>query len=149
MESLLLYLLLYKYIVKLPLRAFSNTSGQVFGPAPASGHATSGLPQHGFARISKWEYLGKSSSESSATPKSQGDASVKLDFGLSNTMLGDIPSEWKTNQFGITYSVTLNKDDLETSLAIRNTGDKEWDFKTLFHTYLAVDVSTQMECIVQ
>lgn len=66
---------------------------------------------------------------------------MKLDFGLSHTMLEEIPSEWKNYQFGITYSVTLNRDDLETSLAIRNTGDKEWDFQTLFHTYLAVDVS--------
>ncbi|KAK4690661.1 glucose-6-phosphate 1-epimerase, partial [Lecanoromycetidae sp. Uapishka_2] len=110
----------------------------VFGPPPAD-HATTGLPQHGFARTTKWEYLGKSTSESSATPNSSGDASVKLDFGLSNTMLDDIPSQWKTYQFGITYSITLNKDDLETSFAIRNTGEKEWEFQTLFHTYLAVD----------
>jgi len=99
------------------------------------------LPQHGFARTSKWEYLGKSSSESSATPSNKGDASVKLDFGLSHTMLGKIPSEWKNYQFGITYSVTLNREDLETSFAIRNTGGKDWTFQTLFHTYLAVDVS--------
>lgn len=118
----------------------ANISIQVFGPPPAN-HATSGLPQHGFARISKWEYLGKSSSESSATPSNTGDASVKLDFGLSNTMLENIPSEWKKYQFGITYSVTLNKEDLETSLAIRNTGPTDWEFHTLFHTYLAVDVS--------
>jgi len=66
---------------------------------------------------------------------------VKLDFGLSHTMLGKIPSDWKNYQFGITYSVTLNREDLETSLAIRNTGEKDWEFQTLFHTYLAVDVS--------
>ena len=118
----------------------ADTPIQVFGPPPAN-HATTGLPQHGFGRISKWEYLGKSSSESSATPSNTGDASVKLDFGLSNTMLENIPSEWKKYQFGITYSVTLNKEDLETSLAIRNTGPTDWEFHTLFHTYLAVDVS--------
>ena len=56
-------------------------------------------------------------------------------------MLENIPSEWKKYQFGITYSVTLNKEDLETSLAIRNTGPTDWEFHTLFHTYLAVDVS--------
>ena len=119
----------------------AEISIQVFGPPPPANHATSGLPQHGFARISKWEYLGKSSSESSATPSSTGDASVKLDFGLSNTMVENIPSEWKNYQFGITYSVTLNKEDIETSLAIRNTGPTDWEFHTLFHTYLAVDVS--------
>lgn len=66
---------------------------------------------------------------------------MKLDFGLSNSMLDDIPSKWKDYHFGITYSVTLNKDDLETSFAIRNTGEEEWEFQTLFHTYLAVGVS--------
>ncbi len=66
---------------------------------------------------------------------------MKLDFGLSHTMLEKVSSEWKNYQFGITYSVTLNREDLETSLAIRNTGEKDWEFKTLFHTYLAVDVS--------
>ena len=127
--------------------SLTNLSNQVFGPPPAD-HATTGLPQHGFARISKWEYLGKSTSESSATPSSSGDASVKLDFGLSNTMVGNIPSKWKTYQFGITYSVTLNKYDLETSLAIRNTGEQEWEFQTLFHTYLAVDVSLPFKSVL-
>ena len=56
-------------------------------------------------------------------------------------MLGDIPSEWKNYQFGITYSVTLGKDELETSLAIRNTGEKEFEFQTLLHSYWTVDVS--------
>ena len=59
-------------------------------------------------------------------------------------MLENIPSEWKKYQFGITYSVTLNKEDIETSLAIRNTGPTDWEFQTLFHTYLAVDVSFQV-----
>ena len=112
---------------------------QNFGPP--SNKATEGLPQHGFARITKWEYLGKTSSESSTLPNSSGDSSVKLDFGLSNTMLDDIPSEWKNYQFGVTYSVTLSKDDLETSLAIRNTGEKDFEFQTLLHSYWAIDVS--------
>ncbi|CAD6590031.1 MAG: hypothetical protein ASARMPRED_004532 [Alectoria sarmentosa] len=106
---------------------------------PSSNKATEGLPQHGFARTTKWEYLGKSSSESSTLPNSSGDSSVKLDFGLSNAMLDKIPSEWKNYQFGITYSVTLGRDDLETSLAIRNTGEKDFEFQTLLHSYWAVD----------
>ena len=66
---------------------------------------------------------------------------MKLDFGLSNTMLDKTPSEWKNYQFGITYSVTLGKEDLETTLAIRNTGQKDFEFQTLLHSYWAVDVS--------
>ena len=56
-------------------------------------------------------------------------------------MLDDIPSEWKNYHFGVTYSVTLSKDDLETSLAIRNTGEKDFEFQTLLHSYWAIDVS--------
>ncbi|KAL9605157.1 MAG: hypothetical protein Q9219_000091 [cf. Caloplaca sp. 3 TL-2023] len=106
----------------------------VFGPPP-SDHATSRLPQHGFARISRWEYLGKSSSESSTLPNSKGDASVKLDFGLSDTMLET--RHWDYS-FNLTYSITLNQDNLETSLVVRNTGKSNYDFQVLFHSYLAV-----------
>lgn len=108
----------------------------VFGPPPSKDHATGNLPQHGFARTSRWEYLGKTSSESSTLPNSSGDSSVKLDFGLSDTMIGD--SKWPY-QFALTYSVTLSPKDLETSLVVRNTGTSNYDFQVLFHTYLKVD----------
>ncbi|KAI4105029.1 MAG: hypothetical protein LQ339_003646 [Xanthoria mediterranea] len=111
----------------------------VFGP-PRSDHPTGRLPQHGFARNSRWEYLGKSSSESSTLPNSKGDASVKLDFGLSNSMLSD--SKWDY-EFNLTYSVTLSQDSLETSLAVRNTGTSNYEFQVLFHTYLAIDSITE------
>ncbi|KAL8994505.1 MAG: hypothetical protein Q9169_005534 [Polycauliona sp. 2 TL-2023] len=107
----------------------------VFGP-PNPDHPTGKLPQHGFARNSRWEYLGKSSSESSTLPNSKGDASVKLDFGLSNGMLKD--SKWDYD-FNLTYSVTLSQDSLETSLTLRNPGTSNFDFQVLFHTYLAID----------
>ncbi|KAL8738385.1 MAG: hypothetical protein Q9181_000807 [Wetmoreana brouardii] len=107
----------------------------VFGPPPAE-HATSRLPQHGFARNSRWEYLGKTSSESSSLPNSKGDASVKLDFGLSNSMLSD--HKWNS-EFNLTYSITLSQDNLETSLVVRNTGPSSYDFQVLFHSYLAID----------
>lgn len=111
----------------------------VFGP-PKSDHATSRLPQHGFARISRWEYLGKSSSESSTLPNSKGDASVKLDFGLSDSMIDS--SNWDY-PFNLTYSVTLSQDSLETSLVVRNTGASNYGFQVLFHSYLVVDDITK------
>ena len=43
-------------------------------------------------------------------------------------------------QFALTYSVTLSPKDLETTLVVRNTGTSNFDFQTLFHTYLKVDV---------
>ncbi|KAL8924631.1 MAG: hypothetical protein Q9208_003946 [Pyrenodesmia sp. 3 TL-2023] len=111
----------------------------VFGP-PKADHATGQLPQHGFARNSRWEYLGKSSSESSSLPNSKGDASVKLDFGLSDSMIDS--SKWNYS-FNLTYSVTLSQDNLETSLVVRNTGSSNYDFQLLFHSYFAVDDISQ------
>lgn len=53
------------------------------------------------------------------------------------------PGKWPY-QFGLTFSVTLSSEELETSLVVRNTGSKTYDFQVLFHTYLAVDVSPDL-----
>ncbi|KAI0169946.1 galactose mutarotase-like protein [Hypoxylon sp. FL1284] len=109
----------------------------VFGTAPDHA-ATSKLPQHGFARNSRWEFLGKSSSES-AGPS---DASVKLDFGLSSNTLDDaVKAQWPYT-FSIIYSVTLTPESLSTSIVVTNNGDQPIDFQVLMHTYLRVgDIS--------
>ena len=52
-------------------------------------------------------------------------------------MLSD--SKWDY-QFGLTYSVTLSSEDLETSLVVRNTGSRNYEFQVLFHTYFKVEV---------
>ncbi|THY61912.1 galactose mutarotase-like protein [Aureobasidium pullulans] len=111
-----------------------------FGPAPKN-HTTSSLPQHGFARISSWEYLGTTSSESGDQGKGSDD-SIRLDFGLTpNNLSDDMKKAWPYD-FSLQYSVTLSKDGLQTMLNVRNEGDKPFDFQTLFHTYFAVpDIS--------
>ena len=108
----------------------------VFGPPPQD-HATSSLPQHGFARVSYWEFLGKSTSESTS---SKADDSVKLDFGLSPSMLDEKSRKAWPYEFGLVYSVTLGKGTLETGLHVQNKGDKGFDFQCLFHTYLRIKV---------
>ncbi|KAL7620843.1 hypothetical protein AAE478_009841 [Parahypoxylon ruwenzoriense] len=109
----------------------------VFGTAPDHA-ATSKLPQHGFARNSRWEFLGKSSSES-AGPS---DASVKLDFGLSSATLDDQVKKLWPYTFSIIYSITLTPDNLSTSIVITNDGDQPIEFQVLMHTYLRVkDIS--------
>lgn len=120
-------------------KQLTNLCIQNFGPPPKN-HATSSLPQHGFARISHWEYLGKSSSESGNQGKGSDD-SVRLDFGLtSNNLSDDMKKAWPYD-FSLQYSVTLSKDGLQTMLSVRNEGDKPFDFQTLFHTYFTVPVS--------
>ncbi|KAB8239623.1 D-hexose-6-phosphate mutarotase [Aspergillus alliaceus] len=114
----------------------------VFGPPPQN-HATSSLPQHGFARNSTWEFLGKSSSESLGKDYS-GDDSVKLDFGLSRPMLTEEFQKAWPYDFGLVYSVTLTKEGLETSLQVQNKGSENFDFQVLLHTYFKIDDITDI-----
>ncbi|KAL2391208.1 hypothetical protein RJ035_000468, partial [Blastomyces gilchristii] len=103
-----------------PIRGGIPLVFPVFGPPPKD-HATSALPQHGFARNAYWEFLGKSTSESEGQ---DGDSSIKLDFGLSTSMLSDkFKSDWPY-EFSLVYSVTLSKDSLGTTLQVRNKGEK-------------------------
>ncbi|KAH7321404.1 aldose-1-epimerase [Stachybotrys elegans] len=106
----------------------------VFGTAPDK-ESVAKLPQHGFARISRWEFLGKSTSEGSSS-------NVKLDFGLSSENLDDnLKSLWPY-KFGLLYSVALDPDSLKTTLVVTNQGDEPFEFQTLFHTYFNIsDIS--------
>ncbi|KAK5126883.1 hypothetical protein LTR08_004550 [Meristemomyces frigidus] len=113
-----------------------------FGPPPKD-HATGGLPQHGFARNSTWEYLGKSSSESGKLA-SGGDDGVKLDFGLSSAQLSEEAKKAWPYDFALVYSVTLGKDGLQTMLNVQNKGDKSFEFQMLLHTYFRVDSITKV-----
>ncbi|KAK4549439.1 hypothetical protein LTR36_006436 [Oleoguttula mirabilis] len=108
-----------------------------FGPPPKD-HATSALPQHGFARNSTWQYLGKSSSESGKLA-SGGDDAVKLDFGLSSAELSEDAKKAWPYDFGLVYSVTLGKDGLQTMLNVQNKGKESFEFQMLLHTYFKVD----------
>ena len=132
------HLLLRKGSRKRTNQTNTNSTPQVFGTAPDH-PATSKLPQHGFARTSRWEFLGKSTSESGET-KDGGDNSVKLDFGLSSNNLSEESKKAWPFDFGLIYSVTLGKDSLTTSIVVQNAGEKAWEFQTLLHTYLKVKV---------
>ena len=123
-----------------PIRGGIPLVFPVFGPPPKSGHPTSALPQHGFARSCFWEFLGKSSSESVAEGRTRGDGSVKLDFGLSPGMLDEGTKKKWPYDFGLVYSVTLGKGWLETGLHVQNKGSEAFEFMCLFHTYLRIQV---------
>jgi len=113
----------------------------VFGTDPSHA-ATAKLPQHGFARTSRWEFLGKSTSESAPEGFGGGDSSVKLDFGLSPSNLSAESRNAWPYEFGLIYSVTLGKEGLTTSIVVRNEGGAAWDFQVLMHSYFRVkDVS--------
>ncbi|KXJ86253.1 galactose mutarotase-like domain-containing protein, partial [Microdochium bolleyi] len=105
----------------------------VFGQAPDHA-ATSKLPQHGLARTSRWELLGKSTSESTGLS----DSSVKLDFGLSSASLDDETKKLWPYTFSMIYSVTLSQEGLATSIVITNDGEEAFESQVLLHTYLRI-----------
>ncbi|KAK4184046.1 galactose mutarotase-like domain-containing protein [Podospora australis] len=113
----------------------------VFGTAPNHASASK-LPQHGFARNNRWEFLGKSTSESAAG-KQAADLSVKLDFGLSSSAVSN--SDLWPFKFNLIYSVTLNRENLTTSLVVTNDDDKPFECQVLMHTYLRVKDITQVK----
>ena len=114
----------------------------VFGTAPDH-QETAKLPQHGFARTSRWEFLGKSTSEGSGG-KDGDDNSVKLDFGLSQSNVDEKAKEAWPYAFGLIYSVTLGREGLTTSIVVRNEGEKAWEFQVLLHSYLRVKVGLRL-----
>ncbi|KAK0632098.1 aldose 1-epimerase [Immersiella caudata] len=115
----------------------------VFGTAPD--HAqTASLAQHGFARSSRWEFLGKSTSES-ASGDGAADLSAKLDFGLSAAGLSEEAKGKWSFAFNLIYSVTLNRGSLTTSLVVTNDDEKAWDCQVLLHTYLRVKDINEVE----
>jgi glucose-6-phosphate 1-epimerase len=107
---------------------------KVFGPPPKDHAPTQSLAQHGFARNNRWEYLGKTTSETS-------DASVKLDFGLYNSNLDETTRKAWDYEFGLVYSVTLSKGSLQTMVNVSAPGEgKGFEFQVLLHTYLRIKV---------
>lgn len=122
---------------KKPVRGGIPLVFPVFGPPPSSGPLST-LPQHGFARSSRWEFLNQSSSEASTSARSAADDSVKLDFGLSSSNLSPESLRAWPHKFSIIYSVTLSKSTLQTTMLVRNESEVSFEFQLLMHTYLRV-----------
>jgi len=91
------------------------------------------LPQHGFARVSKWEFLGKTSNS---------PANVQVDLGLSHNQVPQELREKWNHPFGLIYSVNLSRTSIETKMLVSNEGTESFKFHILFHTYFKVPVST-------
>lgn len=65
---------------------------------------------------------------------------MKLDFGLSSDSIPDSTKALWPYKFGLLYSVTLDKDSLNTTLVVTNDGDEPFDFQILLHTYFNIKV---------
>ncbi|KAF5103573.1 hypothetical protein D0Z03_000147 [Geotrichum reessii] len=104
----------------------------VFGPAP-KGSEFDGLPQHGFARLSEWEFLGQTD-----------ESTIQFGLGpenITDEKLKSAADGW-SNDFTVILTVQLTDEYLKTDVSIENTekGEtaKPWRFNWLFHSYFRV-----------
>lgn len=81
--------------------------------------------------------MGKSTTESKPNASGASDSNAKLDFGLSAS---DATRAMWPYEFAINYSVTLERNSLNTSIVINNRDTKPFEFEVLLHTYLRVKV---------
>ncbi|KAJ1936148.1 hypothetical protein FBU59_005149, partial [Linderina macrospora] len=84
------------------------------------------LPQHGFARNTIWEFLSSSDHGASAVAR----------FRLTDSE-ETRASKWP-HKFSIIYTVDLTATTLSTILQFENTGQSEYEFTSLLHTYFRV-----------
>ncbi|CAK7204509.1 hypothetical protein SEUCBS139899_007266 [Sporothrix eucalyptigena] len=116
----------------------------VFGQSPAD-VATAKLPQHGLARTSRWEFLGRSTSESDVSSKATSNG-VQLDFGLTASSADTALKALWPFDFALLYRVALEPGSLTTSIVVTNNeAEKAFDFQVLLHTYFRVNDITQVQ----
>eukprot|EP01134_Creolimax_fragrantissima_P007055 CFRG7055T1 len=84
-------------------------------------------PQHGFARISTWEFV---------EPQDQPEDAVVATFVLKDSE--ETRKLWN-HSFELQINVMLNKDGFFQELSVENTGEDEFDFTSLLHTYFRCD----------
>ena len=94
-------------------------------------HAFFPVPTHdisGFARNVNW------------TVKSMDDTSVVLELAPS-----DYTKEMWDKEFLCTFTVTLEADQLKTSLVVDNKGEEAFDFQAALHSYFTVSALDNLE----
>jgi len=90
-------------------------------------------PQHGFARTKKWSVK---PAICSGPPVPEADQSQEITLILTDDEATRAIWDFK---FELWYIIKLTKGQLETRFIVRNTGDKEFDFTSLLHTYIRLD----------
>ncbi len=86
------------------------------------------LKQHGFARTQLWEHV--------STDHDLASGDVHAVFKLTSN--DATRAEWP-HDFELTYAVTLGMTNLITQLTCVNTGETDFDFTALLHTYFHVE----------
>ncbi|KAJ3357151.1 hypothetical protein HDU83_008658 [Entophlyctis luteolus] len=88
------------------------------------------LPQHGFARLSRWSWAG-------AELDNNDECRASFSLDQESTVAG-LRWLWP-HAFRLVYTVTLTAKTLKCTLNVFNTGSSPFSFTSLLHTYFATD----------
>ncbi|KAG0337184.1 hypothetical protein BG000_005723 [Podila horticola] len=108
----------------------------VFGKGKAP-HVTASLPQHGFARVTRWKLVNSSEDATAVT----------VQLGLDHSMITEEFRKLWPFDFSLVYTVRLTADNIETGLRVHNIGDRAFDFNTLLHTYFLIPDASAVKVI--
>ena len=101
--------------------------------------ATSPLPQHGFARVSVWDF---------ETIDTDHPSQATVSFSLSpKNVSKDYQGMWAfKGDWKVVYTVSLTPSSLETKFTVRNTSSSQnMVFTCLLHTYLTIKVCVSFQ----
>ncbi|KAJ3258265.1 hypothetical protein HK103_003746 [Boothiomyces macroporosus] len=96
------------------------------------------LPQHGFARVSKWDWLGVTTENASE---------LTVSFGLKPDAVPESQRKIWSHDFKLLYTVTLIGNTLKTKLTVHNTSSGPFGFTSLLHTYIRVKDVTKAQVV--
>jgi len=101
------------------------SNDQVFGKS--TDHPTAALPQHGFARTSRWRLTGHTDNSVAFTLAQKDiDATARSQWG---------------SDFKLVYTVEIEERSLKNIMEVHNPGTSAFECNVLLHTYLRVPVS--------
>jgi len=100
---------------------------------PQFGQPNKDMPQHGFLRNNYWK--------SGEVFDNEEEAGCEFSLSLKDVVHARGDGIWKDENVvncSVTLSVTVTANCMTTELLINNTGEKTFDYQTLFHTYFKI-----------
>jgi len=108
---------------------------------PQFGQSDTSMPQHGFLRSNFWK-----ADESSIFDNEEGAGiTYTLDLKAIQKCRGGKWDENTQYDCSFFYHVKISSQSFSTKLEVKNTGEKEFQFQTLLHTYYLVDGRTALD----
>jgi D-hexose-6-phosphate mutarotase len=124
-------------------RIFTSTKATYSGPKSIRGgipivfpqFGPGLLPQHGFARVSRWTWLG-------ITVDNPNE--ITCEFGLKPNQIPESQRLIWNHDFHLIYTVTIRANTVFTQLSVHNTSQHAFEFTSLLHTYIRVQDVTKV-----